>query len=371
MIRVLHITGTMDVGGIETFLMNVYRNIDRNKVQFDFLLSGGTEFHYSEEIRKLGGKIYSVPSRNGGKDVLKNSKALDDFFRKHTEYKIVHQHVSSLSYITPLLKAKKYHIPTRIVHSHSTQEFGNYLNVVLHYIHKPIISKLATNYFACSSLAAKWVYPESLIKQNKHVIVKNAIDVENYKFDSAIRNKIRRELGISENEIVIGHVGRFVDLKNHKFIIDIFNEITKKDTNFKLLFVGDGILRGETEEKIIELGLKDKVIFTGVRPDVGNLLNAMDIFLFPSLYEGLGMALIEAQSIGLKCFTSDNVVPQEVDVTGLVNFISLNESAKEWAKQILLSVNYNRKDKNKEIVAAGYDVCNITNNLEEFYIRRG
>ena len=296
MIRVLHVIASMNIGGAETFIMNVYRNIDRSKVQFDFLLHTDKNCAYNSEIISLGGKIFSIPSRNQG--VLKNHYALNRFFKRNPKYRIVHQHLSSLSYIEPLKIASRYGVPIRILHSHSTREGGSILHKYIHNVNKLSVKKYATHYFACSDLAAKWIIGKKQYNAKEFTIINNGIETENFIYNTNIRKSMRDKLGIGD-KFVVGHIGNFVYPKNHVFLIDIFKVIHQKDIKSILILVGDGKLRNEIEEKIINEGLKDSVILTGVRKDIPNLLQAMDVFIMPSFYEGLPVTLVEAQAAGL------------------------------------------------------------------------
>src|SRR5699024_4968730 len=199
-------------------------------------------------------------------------------------------------------------------------------------------------------------------------LVNNAINLEDYNYDYKNRIQTRKKLSIGSDEIVIGNVGRFVNSKNHEFILEIFNELVKKDPKYKLLLIGDGPLVDKIKSQIKDYNLEKKVILTGVQSDIPSYLNAMDIFLFPSLYEGLGMALIEAQATGLKCVTSLNAVPQEVDITGLVDFVSLEKTAEKWADKIIKITYYSRQDYSNEVKKAGYSIDQTVNRLEEFYL---
>jgi len=246
MIRVLHILNRMDRGGAETFIMNVYRKIDRNKVQFDFLLHTTDDCAYNCEIKALGGKIFSVPPRNKG--ILKNKRALDKFFSEHKEYKVVHQHVSSLSYVEPLRVAERHDVPIRIIHSHSTRESGILIHKYLHNWNKNFLKYFATHYFACSDLAARWICGDDMYNKGEILIIKNGIDTISFKFNKRYRKEIREEFGIND-KFVLGHVGRFTYAKNHDFIIDVFKEVHDFNKDAILLLVGDGEKRTLIKKK--------------------------------------------------------------------------------------------------------------------------
>lgn len=365
MIRVLQIVHCMNRGGLETFIMNIYRNIDREKVQFDFLTHSSSPGDYDEEILQLGGKIYSIPPRNSG--VIKNYKALKTFFGKNT-FTVVHMHSSSLTYITPLILAKKTGIKTRIIHSHSTNLPKGKFHKYFHRINQLRLKNIATDFFSCSDLASKWMYG-NFFDTFKVKTIKNAIDIDQFKYNNKIRNEIREKIGL-EGKFVVGHVGRFAYPKNHKFIIEVFEEIIKLNKNARLLLVGGG---EETEVEGIRQLIKEKeldkyVQIAGVRPDIPNFLLAMDIFLFPSLFEGLPVTLVEAQTTGLICFASD-IITKEVEITGNITYLSLNDPKEKWARGILSYKGYYRQDVSESISSAGFNIKEVVQELESFYLK--
>lgn len=360
MIRVLHIVTYMGRGGLETMLMNYYRHIDREKIQFDFLVHRDFEADYDQEILELGGKIYRisrlVPWSRSYRAELKA------FFREHPEYRIVHVHQDCLSSVA-LQCAKDCGIPVRIAHSHNSNQDRN-LKYLVKRCYMKKIPDYATDLFACSHLAGEWMFGGKPFE-----IVCNAIDAEKYLYNSEIAWKVRNELGIN-NDYVIGHVGRFNPQKNHTFLIDVFNECVKMNAHTKLILVGAGERIKQIQDKVNSLGIQDKVIFTGVRTDVNEILQAMDVFLFPSLYEGLGISAIEAQASGLPCIISD-VIPDDCIVTkGLVHKVSLNDSPVQWANIIMKLKGIPRTERIGEIRNAGYDILRATKKLEGFYLRK-
>ena len=357
-IRVLHIVTTMNRGGLETMIMNYYRHIDRSKVQFDFLVHCDFEADYDREIKDLGGKIYRISRLNPFS--FKYHKELNDFFKNHPEYKIVHVHQDCMSSIA-LKAAMKNNVPIRIAHSHSSSQNKNIKYLIKKYYMKKI-PKYATNLFACGQEAGDWMF-----SGNNYVILKNAIDTNLYKYSLKNSIAIKKELDL-ENKIVIGHVGNFTYPKNHNFLIDIFSEVLKINSKAVLLLVGGGTEKTNIQEKVISLGLEDKVIFMGVRNDVNKLMQAMDVFVFPSLYEGLPVTLIEAQASGLPIIKSDNVSDQCILTDNVVS-ISLDKSADSWAKEILNFVNsFDRKDTSLEIINNGYDISSNAKWLENYYL---
>lgn len=367
MIRVLEVVASMNRGGVETTLMNILRTIDREKVIMDFLVTTDEECDYYDEIRELGGLIYSVPNRRKG--VFKNKKALDDFFRVHNEYKIVHMHGASLSYIEPLIAAKKNGVPVRIIHSRNTRQNGSRVHVLLHFYHRLFIKNIATHFFACSKLAADWMYGNK-IQLDRWTMINNGIITDKFVFNQNKRDEIRKELNINNDEYAIVNVGRLADQKNHLFLLKVFVGVLKRDSSAKLFLVGDGPNRVLIENFIRENGIEDSVSLLGVRSNIYDLLQGMDLFFMPSLYEGLPGSVIEAQGSSLPCILSDSIT-KEVAVTNLVEYLSLNDGIDMWVESILKKKNYKRRNTKDEIVNAGFDMNTIAMKLEEFYIEEG
>lgn len=359
-IRILQVVTHMNRGGLETMLMNYYRHIDRRKVQFDFLVHRQERAAYDDEIEALGGRIYRLPQLVPWS--VSYNKALNDFFAEHKEYRIIHVHQDCLSSVI-LKAAKKNGVPVRIAHSHSSNQDKN-LKYIIKLIYKRAIPQYSTDLFACGQQAGDWMFGGAQF----HVL-RNAIDTGSYGFDLKSARKIRQEMNIPEDGFVIGHVGRFSPPKNHDFLIDIFSEVCKLRTDAYLLLVGDGELRTKIQEKVSLLGLNDRVIFTGIRSDVPALMQAMDVFAFPSLYEGLPVTLVEAQSAGLTCVISDNI-PADCDLTELVNRLTLEASAQTWAKKLCALQGAGHKDTCREIARAGFDIGENARWLEQFYLQR-
>ena len=358
MIRVLHVVTYMGIGGLETMLMNYYRHIDREKVQFDFLVHRDFEAAYDRRIIELGGKIFRLPRLNPISHYY--WKQLDEFFGEHREYRIVHSHLDCMSAI-PLKSAKKNGVPVRIAHAHSSSQTKD-RKYYLKLFYKSKIAQYATELFACSEAAGQWMFGT-----DHFYVLNNAIDVNQYVYDPLVRAAERTKMGISKETLVIGHVGRFAPPKNHKYLIELFNQVRKKIPNIVLLLVGDGELRNQMENQVKELGIQEKVIFTGQRIDVSRLLQVMDVFVFPSIYEGLPLSLIEAQAAGLPCLISDKV-PIECKKTDLVTQISLNDMNK-WIEMIIGTEKVIRRDTSKEIRDSGFDINSNAKKLEEFYLK--
>ncbi|MGY6766144.1 glycosyltransferase family 1 protein [Faecalibacterium prausnitzii] len=364
-IRVLHVFFKMDRGGAETMIMNLYRHIDRSKLQFDFIVHSKEKGAYDNEIEKFGGKIYYIPKYKGINH-FEYKRLWNRFLGEHSEYKIIHGHLNSTASIY-LKIAKKFGLVT-IAHSHNTSAGSGIYGVLKNILQDPI--KYVADYlFACSKEAGNWLFGKGVYKKNNFYLLKNAIDTEQFVFNKSIRMEKRKQLKI-EDKFVVGHIGRFHAQKNHVFLIDIFKEVYARKSNAVLLLVGDGDLRSKIEDKINKLGLSNRVIFTGVRKDIPDLLQAMDVFLFPSLYEGLGVVTIEAQASGLPCIVSD-AVPNEAFITELIQPISLDKSPEHWAKEILrYSEGYMRKNTSSEIKENGYDVKDTAKWLESFYLMK-
>ncbi len=358
-IRVLQVVTYMGRGGLETMLMNYYRKIDREKILFDFLVHRDFEADYDEEIRQLGGRIYRLSRLNPISRGYLNQ--LDDFFKEHPEYKIVHSHLDCMAGI-PLKYAQKNNVSARIAHAHSSNQTRD-KKYVLKQFYKHIIPKYATHFFACSEVAGKWMFGKQ-----KFSVLNNAIDTQKYSYNPQTARRVRAELKVSEDTLMVGHVGRFHPPKNHEMIVKIFSEVLKRVSDAKLLLVGDGYLQHIVQDQVAALGIQDHVIFTGVRSDVCDLMQAMDIFLFPSLYEGLPVSIIEAQAAGLPCIISDKV-PLECKKTDLVQQLNLSESFGTWADIVISAAKQNkRRDTAEEIKKAGFDVSENTRRLEEFYL---
>ena len=372
-IRVLHVVGNMGIGGIETLIMNIYRNIDRDKVQFDFLIHNPTEGEYAEEIKKLGGHIYRMPvlrdkTRTYYWRYFEYKRALKKFFSEHKEIKVLHGHMTNTASIYMPIAMKYGNVKCCIAHSHQTEATPGLSGVVTNILQRHL-EKIATDYFACSEEAAKWIYSIEIVENGKVKIIHNGVDVEKYHFDSVEHEKIKNQMGHS-GKIVFGNVARFKKQKNHEFLIDIFAEIHKMNQNTVLILVGQGELEENMKEKVAKLGLGDCVEFLGARNDVPKLLKDFDVFLLPSLFEGLPLVGIEAQAAGLPMITS-NTVTLEADVTGNVTFLPLELSAEEWAKKILeVNESFVRKDMTQKVREAGYDIKQTAQWLQKFYLEK-
>lgn len=357
MVRVLHVVTYMGRGGLETMLMNYYRNIDRSKVQFDFLCHRDFEADYDLEILSLGGHIYHVPVLNPFSKAY--FKSLDDFFKTH-HYDIVHSHLDCMS-AYPLEIAQENGVKVRIAHSHSKSQDKN-LKYPIKLYSKKQISKYATHLFSCGKEAGDWMF-----SGKPYTILNNAIDAEKYRYNKIVEKEIRDNLGIGKDEIVIGHVGRFNPPKNHEFIIDVFSVLHKKNINTKLVLVGTGADESKIMKKVESYGLKDDVLFLGNRSDVNKVLQCMDVFLFPSIYEGLPLSIVEAQAAGLPCVISSNV-PKECIKTDRVFQYNLNKPLEFWADKVLIASQIDKTDTLQQIIDSGFDIKQNSRKLQDFYL---
>ncbi|MGB3161820.1 MAG: glycosyltransferase family 1 protein [Carnobacterium sp.] len=357
--RVLHFQGRMGKGGAETFMMNAYRNIDRSKIQFDFLIYDDFKdvTPYNQEIISLGGNIYIVPNPN--KHILSYIKVVKQLLIDK-KIDIVHSEIFFGGGIN-LWIAKKVNIRKRIVHSHATSDGkGNRfpLQVIRKLFHY-LIKNNATDYLACSHEAGLGLYGE----KQPFIFVPNGIDLEKYRFVPESKEHLRESLAISKEAFVVGNIGRFEDQKNHTFLIDIFEEIVKINPNSHLILIGTGSLQDSVKEKVENKKLSEKVSFLGERNDIPELLKTLDVFLLPSLYEGLPIVAVEAQAANLKLVLSTEV-SKETQLSENVHFISLNKNAKEWATVILTEPFGNKPKLELEI----YDMRKTAKQLEKIYL---
>lgn len=364
-IRVLQVFGKLNRGGAETMLMNLYRQIDKDAINFDFVKHTEEECAYDNEIYSLGGKIYSIP-RYKVYNHFQYKRAWNKFFQEHREFDIIHCHVRSTASI--ILKiAKKYGLIT-IAHSHSTSS-GKGILAIIKNILQYRIRYIADYFIGCSKKSAEWLFGKNIVNSDKCLILNNAIDTKKYLYNEETREKIREEFNISKDEKVIGNVGRFSEVKNHKFLIQIFEELCKKD-NYKLILIGEGELKTEIEELVKKKNLADKVIFTGVRKDINELVQAIDIIVMPSIYEGLPVTLVEAQAASLPCLITDTITC-EVDITELIHREKLENLPSVWSRDIAYILkNFNRRkveDIENKIKKKGYAIEATSKQMESLY----
>lgn len=359
--RVLHVFASLNMGGAESMIMSLYRKIDKNNIQFDFVVNDSNEpYHFEEEVESLGGRVFRVP-KYIGKNHISYVSVWKKLLKEHPEWNILHCHHTSVAFAFFGL-AKKMGMVT-IAHSHTSGGDGSLKSFVKRGLRKTLAKK-ADYLLACSNESAQWMFKS---KKDRAFVLKNSLDGNCFKYDKEKRDIIRRKLGL-QDEIVLGHVGRFDNNKNQEFVINVFKELRNLNVNAKLLLIGEGEQKALLEEKVKEFELSSQVNFMGVRKDVYELLQAMDVFVFPSYYEGLPVTLIEAQASGLPCFIS-NTISQEVKVTELIEFLSLDDPAHIWAKHLLSGlINFERKDQSECLVKEGYDVAKNVSWLSHFYL---
>lgn len=364
-IRIVHNIASLHLGGSQAFVMNMYRNIDRSKVQFDFVVTPETKEGFYDEITNLGGKIFSCP-RYKGTNHIQYNKWWDDFFNEHPEYKVIHGHVRSTASI--YLKIAKRHGLVTIAHSHSTSN-GNGISAIVKRIMQLPIRKQADYLFACSDKAGKWLYGEKAITQQNYYMIPNGVDLKRFEFDVNKRNQMRMTLGIKKDMMILGHIGRLSTPKNHKFLLNVFNKYHKINSNSKLLLVGDGELFDCIKEHIDKLNIGDAVIMTGSKLNTEDYYQVMDIFVFPSLWEGLPVSVVEAQANGLQCLISD-VITHDVDLTDLIQYLPLDEEL--WLSAIVEAHKKKRMGLTNENIQRlqPFDALTVANKLQEFYLKQ-
>ena len=361
MIRILHVLTAMDRAGTETMLMNYYRAIDRDEIQFDFAVSAEGKCNYDDEILSLGGRIYHYP-RYRGVNHFAYKKWWNEFFKEHSEYKIVHGHIGSTAAIY-LKIAKKYGCYA-IAHSHNIWGAPSPRMAVWRaYSYRT--RYVADYFFGCSMDAVVARYGAEVANDpGRSCVIRNAIDASLYSYDPDVSAQVRSELGIGD-ELVVGTVGRLTEQKNPFFIIRLIEELKKTGDRFVFVWAGDGELKDRILDQLKEKGIEDSVKMLGVRNDIPRLLQAFDVFVFPSVFEGLGVAAVEAQAAGVPTLCSTNVVA-EAGVTDLCSFLSLDD-IDEWTRRIRSYIGYEKKNEYDSIAAAGYDIHGAAETLTDFY----
>lgn len=360
-IRILHVVVNMNRGGAETLIMNLYRNVDRSQVQFDFLTCKAGEF--DEEINQLGGNVHRIPYvREVGHFAY--LRALRQFFMTHPQYQIVHSHMDKMSGFV-LRAARKTGVSVRIAHSHSTRNEGGFAASLYKWYAGLNLLPHASHLLACSNNAAKWLFSRKMVQAH---IVKNGIDVDKFAFSPEVRRQVREELQVNPDDLVIGHVGRFSHPKNHSFLLEVFAELLKENPRAILILAGDGPLRNEIAKKADKLNLTDHIKLLGVRSDIHRLLQAFDVCVFPSIYEGSPVTLVEAQGAGLPCLISDTIT-REVDMgAGLIQFESLNNSPCAWAAKVMKRME--RTETKSFIRKQGFDIRDTASWLQNYYLNK-
>lgn len=358
MTRVLHVLGGLGSGGAESLIMNWYRNLDRTRIQFDFLVRS-SDRNYAEEIERLGGRVfYTAPFP---RELLKNYRQTKEILERR-EWQAIHVHGNAAIYLLPLGLANRLNYPKIIMHSHSVSvQHPAYYPI--HWLNRFRLARMCSCSLACSAAAGKWMFGDRGFS-----VLKNGVDLEQYRFDGGKRQEIRNRLNLT-GKFVVGHVGRFSKPKNHGRILGIFSEILRKKPESVLLLVGDGELEQSIRQTAHSMGLADSVVFSGRQQDVGAYLSAMDVFLFPSLWEGLGNVLIEAQTNGLPCVASREAVVDEVRISEDLHMLSLEQGDEQWAGLVLaVQTDLTRRAQAFSLAEqSGYDIRQVTDRLLEIY----
>lgn len=367
MIHVLQVLGRTDMGGAENRVMDTFRHIDRDKIQFDFAIHTKDKCYFDDEIMSLGGKIYSIP-RFRVYNYFSYKKAWKEFFTEHPEIKVVHGHMTSTAGIY-LPIARKCGVPLTIAHARSAGVDPGMKGILTRMLRLGLSNRCVKS-LACSKEAAESVFGQKAYEDGRVEIVHNTVRTSRFVLNNEARKRIRDEYGILDSTFVMGHVGRFHYAKNHEFLIDIFSEFIKNCDNAVLMMVGEGPEMSRIKEMVEQKNIADKVIFAGNHSNVEDYYQAFDYFVFPSRYEGLPGTIVEAQTSGLRSLISDSIT-REVGITNLVTYKSLSESPSEWAKDILNSMEYERTNHQKEMIEAGFDADDQTKFFTEMYLSAG
>lgn len=355
--RILHVVGAMNRAGTETMLMNIYRNIDRSKVQFDFISYSTEKAHYDEEIERLGGKVIklSPPSKLG---MNKSINEMIEAININGPYDAVHSHTLFNSGIA-MLAAKKCNIKIRISHAHTTLDNSEsiirkiYINLM-----RTLINRNSTDLLACSKEAGKYLFGEKKLSSSKYTYLPNLINYEDIlEMPKQEVEEFKNKEGLNQG-IVIGHIGTFKDSKNHKFLLEMTKYMKESNIDVNLLLVGDGSLKSGLQNMAKEYNIEDNVKFVGIRDDIPTMLHSMDVFVFPSIFEGLGLVLLEAQASGLPCIVSEAIQPEADLGINLVNKLNLSDGAKKWSEEILKTIN--KKQNNIEIIKNAFEDKNYS-----------
>lgn len=358
-IRILQMTASLYMGGSQSMIMNLYKNIDRERIQFDFIVDHPDLMDFADTIKELGGKIYVMPTFKGI-NLFEVIKAWNKLFKEHPEYKVIHSHARS--YASIYLKiAKKYGVKT-IIHSHNTSNGEGFTSLVRNALQLPL-RRIADYFFGCSKNAGLWLFGEKIVSDDRFFVLNNAINSEKFKYNEKTRKEYRKEFGIKDDEKVFIQVGELCEQKNYEFTIKYFTKLCKKDNKCKLYIVGSGDLENEISNMIKENKMSNNIIMLGRRTDVNSLLQMADVYIMPSLYEGLSVAAIEAQASGINCLFS-NQVNKDVDITKLCKFIPLDED--KWVNASIEAL-ISRKDTSELIKEAGYDIKTTATWLSNFY----
>lgn len=365
--KVLHIVGGMDVGGTETMLMNLYRKVYK-EIQFDFVSYYHKEGYYDEEIRKLGGRIIKLdpPSEVG---VIKSIINLIKIIKNEDEYSAVHAH-TLFNCGVGVVAAKLAGVKVRISHAHTTKDYSKSLIKRLYIsIMKGLIKGFSTNFLSCSDAAGEYLFGYSTLKDDRYCKLPNYIDYERF-INNEGSSYIRKKLGINNDDVLIGNVGRFIHAKNHNFLINLMSNLVRINPKFKCILIGDGDLRGLIEEKIKKLNLENNIHLLGIRDDVNNILKEIDLFILPSTYEGLGLVLLEAQASGVSCLTSTAIQPEADLHLGLLKRLNLEAGIEIWSNTVMKMLEQSKVDKmliKRTFEFQGYRIEDVKGKLYKIY----
>ena len=367
-IRIVH-TIPMGADGISNLTLTINEKIDRDRFEFNYLVFRNQHEFCDERVKRLGSPKLIVDVSNVHNPIIKGIKKVAGTVKllKHERIEIIHIDASTPYDVVLAVAAKLAGVRKIIFHAHNDNyERKLTLRNLMQPIFRMMIPFVVTDYIAISEQAAAFLFPKRVVQEKKYYLFKNGIDINKYVFDNLTREEYREKYNVSDR-FVVGHVGRFVYQKNHEFLVQVFSEILKLKKNAVLVLIGTGELEGKIRELVKERGLVDNVIFWGVTEDIANLMQAMDCFVFPSRFEGLGMVAIEAQSASLPTFVSD-VLPKEVDITPCIKKISLNVSAEEWADQIVQFCEKSKRTNTRVYIKnSGYDIIDVVQKLEKLY----
>lgn len=355
--RLLCVLSSMNAGGAETFLMKIYRQLDRNRYQMDFCVNVPDKCFYEDEIMSMGGRVYRIPAKSQNQKEF--ARQLGEVVQKN-QYTSVLRITSNAMGFMDLKIAKKAGASICSVRSSNSSDGAGWKPWLAHRLGRLLYERYVDVKFAPSDLAAKYTFGKKAYNEGNVTILHNAVDLNVFRYDEMGRIAVREEFGVERDTLLVGHVGRFMTQKNHGFLLDIFGELLKKKPNSKLLLVGKGELEQQVREQVATMGITEQVIFAGIRSDIPQLMSAMDMFLFPSLYEGMPNTVIEAQATGLPCLIADTIT-REANITGLVDYLPLSLPAEKWAEASLAKTSQTRKDTHCDFISNGYDIRGAAN----------
>lgn len=369
-IRVLQAFITNDKGGLTGYIAQNYQYMDKTKIEFDFLTYDTDKLDFEDEFINMGAKFYHIHRPSHPIDFYKSLKHI----LKQGNYKVIHFNLSYANFV-PVILAKLAGAHNIVIHSHSTdiddqRIFIRKIKTGIHLLGKRIFPFVGDSFWACSADAAKWMFPQKVLKEDKWFLAHNAIDVKKYVYNPDKRNLLRKDIGIAPDTFVIGHIGRFTYQKNHEFLLEVFRAVKKEKKDCKLMLIGDGPETQHIKGLVEMFGINGDVLFLGRRTDVPDLLQAMDCFVLPSRFEGLVVVGIEAQAAGIPCVFSDNV-PKETNITNLVTFLSLDTGSIKWSEEILKKIGLSKSDQHINIFNAGYDLEHEVHIVQKMYLSIG